>query len=220
MATRKTAAKKAAKKTTNQQAAAKRTAKKSVKADTTPTADQTDASRTAAARVTVGDSTLTDVSKFGTSDTETQKAAAGQAQLEATSFTGDAAGAVNLRVSNVQAAVAEQRAVAEQAAKEEQAQAVVASDNAAAVMNDLQAPLRAPTTNSTQKVHGVNEVGIHPDVTSPTNLMGAQEPALPGTGVADPRDLAPGQDMSPSPPVSSSNILPQPDKPGSRFSKL
>ena len=41
----------------------------------------------------------------------------------------------------------------------------------------------------------------------------------PGTGVADPRDLAPGQDLSPCPPGGVS-IAPQPNKEGSLFSKI
>ena len=52
--------------------------------------------------------------------------------------------------------------------------------------------------------------GIHPDVTSPTTGPVVN---VPGTGVAKLSELAPGQSLAPSPPISSSNILPQPDKP-------
>lgn len=209
MATRKPAAKSATKKTTakksatNQSAAKQRTAAK---------AQET------AARATG----QTDLQKFGDADTETQKAASVAAQAQVTSFSTSAQqGAVDQRVDAVQQAVAERDKILREAKQDEEKAAVVDQQNAADLMTSLQAPLRAPTTNATgPKAHGVNDVGVHPDVTSPTNLMAAQTPALPGTGVADPRDLAPGQDMSPSPPVSSSNILPQPDKAGTGFSKL
>lgn len=50
--------------------------------------------------------------------------------------------------------------------------------------------------------------GIHPDVTSLTT----NEVPL-SDGVARLEDLAPGQSLEPSPAASSSNILPQPEKP-------
>jgi hypothetical protein len=206
MATRKTAAKPATKKSTakaNQQAAKQRTTQKA-KASESNVIGQTD------------------LQKFGDADEQTQKAAAGAAQLEVTGFsTSDQRSAVSTRVGAVERACAERDRILQQAQREQEKAAHVDEQNVAAVMNDLQAPPRAPATNATgPKAHGVNEVGIHPDVTSPTNLYAAETPALPGTGVADPRDLAPGQDMSPSPPVSSSNILPLPDKAGTPFSKL
>lgn len=62
--------------------------------------------------------------------------------------------------------------------------------------------------------------GIHPDVTSATSTPpGDVAEHTPGTGVADPRDLAPGQDLSPCPPGGLS-IAAQPDKPGTNFSRL
>lgn len=211
MATRKTAAKSATKKSTAKKAA---TNQQAAKQRTSAAAKQQESQARATGK--------TDLQKFGDADTETQKAAAGAAQLEVTGFTtSEQQGAVNQRVSSVEQAVAERDRILREAQKEEQQAAVVEQQNSVDLMSNLQAPLRAPSTNPTgPKAHGVNEVGVHPDVTSPTNLMAAQTPALPGTGVADPRDLAPGQDMSPSPPVSSSNILPQPDKAGTGFSKL
>ena len=208
MATRKNAAKTATKKSAD-----KATNQKAAKQRTTAAAKQK-----AQARATGN----TDVQKFGNADTETQKAAAGAVQITSASFsTPEQKAAVSNRQSAVEKALAERDQILQQAQKEEASQAVVEQQNVADVMTELQAPLRAPSTNPTgPKAHGVNEVGVHPDVTSPTNLYAAQTPALPGTGVADPRDLAPGQGMSPSPPVSSSNILPQPDKPGTGFSKL
>lgn len=160
---------------------------------------------------------------YGNANTETQKAAAGYAQTDMdTGRVADPAlgQSVQARQSRIQQAVAEQRRVAEEAANEVREADKAAVETHEAVMNNLEAPLRAPTTNAMQAPREPGQVGVHPDVTSPTNLMAAEQPALPGTGVADPRDLAPGQDMSPSPPVSSSNILPQPDKPGTPFSKL
>ena len=196
----KSAAKTAAEKkaASNQKAAAKRTASKA--------AASTDAS-----------------AAYGTANTETQKAAAGYAQTgQSTKLAADPslAGAVQSRESRIRAAVAEQQSVGKQSAEEVRRADEAAAEQHEHVMNELEAPLRAPTTNAMQAPREPGQVGIHPDVTSPTNLMAAENPALPGTGVADPRDLAPGQDMSPSPPVSSSNILPLPDKPGTHFSKL
>lgn len=161
----------------------------------------------------------TDVDKFGTSDTETQKAASVAAARTAP-VTGTYGDAVGSRQDAISKALSERETIIKQAAKEVPAQADAEAANTTALMNDLEAPLKAPVTNPLQKPLQVTDVGIHPDVTSPVNLFAAQAPALPGTGVADPRDLAPGQDMSPSPPVSSSNILPNPDKPGTNFSRL
>jgi len=82
------------------------------------------------------------------------------------------------------------------------------------------ATLRAPLDNPMQKPAAeAAPPGIHPDVTSPTSGSPG-EVKIPGTGVADIRDLAPGQSLAPSPPVSSSNIVPTPNKPGSPFAQL
>ena len=188
----------------NQKAAAKRTSNKSA---TTAKADEaTDAS-----------------AAYGDANTETQKAAAGYAQSgHDPSAVADPSlqKSVQVRLSRQEEAVAEQQRVAKEAAEQARKAQAAEAEQTTHVMNELEAPLRAPTDNAMQKPAAPAQVGVHPDVTSPTNLMAAETPALPGTGVADPRDLAPGQDMSPSPPVSSSNILPQPDKPGTPFSKL
>lgn len=188
----------------NQKAAAKRTSTKAA------TAEQVNADTDASAA-------------YGNANTETQKAAAGFAQSgHDPSAVADPSlrKSVQVRLSRQEEAVAEQRRVAEEAAKQVREQQGAEAESTTHVMNELEAPLRAPTDNAYQKPAAPAQVGVHPDVTSPTNLMASEVPALPGTGVADPRDLAPGQDMSPSPPVSSSNILPQPDKPGTPFSKL
>lgn len=82
------------------------------------------------------------------------------------------------------------------------------------------ATLRAPLDNAMQKPAGdAAPPGIHPDVTSPTTAAPG-DVKIPGTGVADIRDLAPGQSLAPSPPVSSSNIVPTPNKPGTPFAQL
>ena len=49
---------------------------------------------------------------------------------------------------------------------------------------------------------------VHPDVTS----LGGPKAVL-GNGIAKHEDLAPGQSLEPSPPASSSNILPQEENP-------
>lgn len=125
--------------------------------------------------------------------------------------------AVALRSAQAAALVAnEQAAVA-------QAQAETAESVApASVQTPGQMGLRAPMSNAMQHRSDVaTPAGIHPDVTSPTTgPIGQVAKQIPGTGVAEITDLAPGQDLSPSPPISSSNILPQPNKPGSLFSKL
>jgi hypothetical protein len=219
MATRKTTAKKAA--ATNQKAAAKRTAAKQEPKDNPVSNETTRAATTSEqadhARVTSGE---TDVQRFGDADTETQKSAAGTAQLAYATGQSGSTDASTQRLSAVEQAVAERDKIVQQAADEAKRAEQVESANVAEVMTDLQSAPKAPVTNAMQQPLAVADVGIHPDVTSPTNLYAMQNPALPGTGVADPRDLAPGQDMSPSPPISSSNILPTPTKPGTPFSKL
>lgn len=182
-----------------------------------------EANQKAAAKRTSNKSTTDASAAYGDANTETQKAAAGYAQSgHDPSAVADPSlrKSVETRQSRQQQAVAEQQRVAKEAAEQARKAQAVEAEQTTHVMNELDAPLRAPTDNAMQKPAAPAQVGVHPDVTSPTNLMAAETPALPGTGVADPRDLAPGQDMSPSPPVSSSNILPQPDKPGTPFSKL
>lgn len=63
-------------------------------------------------------------------------------------------------------------------------------------------------------------VPVTEDTVSPVG-PGPARPAnrVPGTGVADPKDLAPGQDLRPSPPGGVS-ITPLPDKPGTKYSAL
>lgn len=62
--------------------------------------------------------------------------------------------------------------------------------------------------------------GIDADVTSPVAVgVGALPDHMPGTGVADPKDLAPGQSLEPSPPGGVA-IAPLPNKPGTLYSKL
>lgn len=147
--------------------------------------------------------------------------------------TGGNTGAVNTQVQAYASDI--DRAVA---LREAQARALVATEQAQLAQAELErlqstSPamgtptpgeqgLRAPMDNAMQKRNDIaHPTGIHPDVTSPTTgPIGQVAQNIPGTGVADIRDLAPGQDLSPSPPVSSSNILPQPNKPGSLFSKL
>ena len=53
----------------------------------------------------------------------------------------------------------------------------------------------------------------------PEGVHRVPDTPVPGSGVADPRDLAPGQDLSPSPPYGV-NITPQPNKAGSVYSEL
>lgn len=149
-------------------------------------------------------------------DIGTQKAASVEQQL-ATPPDSHLGTVTAQRVSVVEQAMA-QRAQdltqmqrdAEKAAASEQA---VQAANAG-LTGEMAATPRVPVAP------GKDPAGIHPDVTSPTSATPAVDLPVPGTGVADPRDLAPGQDLTPSPPMSSSNILPQPNKPGSVYSKL
>lgn len=136
---------------------------------------------------------------------------------------------VTSRVSDIDKAVQLREAQARAlAANEAAALAQAEVDRLASVSPQAGTPtpgqmgLRAPMDNAMQKRNDIaHPTGISPDVTSPTTgPIGQVAANIPGTGVADIRDLAPGQDLSPSPPVSSSNILPQPNKAGSLYSKL
>lgn len=125
--------------------------------------------------------------------------------------------AVRERQDAIARAVQDREAAARRAAgRVAQVEADAAAQRVALASTDVKEVLRAPLDNPTQR--RVAPAGIHPDVTSSTSH--ALDMPVPGTGVAELTDLAPGQDLSPSPPVSSSNILPQPDKPGSLYSKL
>lgn len=84
---------------------------------------------------------------------------------------------------------------------ERDAQAVQAADGTLRVPDGPDAVIVAPASPAAQ--------GVSPDVTSPVDLSA---PVL-GSGVAKLHELAPGQSLAPSPPISSSNILPQPEKP-------
>ena len=130
--------------------------------------------------------------------------------------TGDIQSATSRQISRAEAAVAERNRIAaakqaefdENARREEQTRV----DRVNAERADSGA-LRAP-------VDPAKAQGISPDVTSAVNVTSLGELPVPGTGVAHPDDLAPGQSMAPSPPQSSSNIVPNPDKPGTHFSKM
>lgn len=159
-----------------------------------------------------------DVSVLGNADVETQKAAAVAASVQA----GDPQlqWAVDPRASAVQQALADRdRLLQEGETRRRQAERA-RQETTQRIMRDLQPEPRAPLDNPTRRPDDPQQVGVSPDVTSPTSLMHHDEPRLPGTGVADPRDLAPGQSMAPSPPISSSNIVPTPLKPGTHFSKI
>lgn len=124
--------------------------------------------------------------------------------------------AVALREAQATALAAQQAARDAQAEVERLQNAGVGVDPAAPGV----AVMRAPLDNPMQKPAGdAAPPGIHPDVTSPTSGSPG-EVRIPGTGVADIRDLAPGQSLAPSPPVSSSNIVPTPNKPGTPFAQL
>ena len=124
--------------------------------------------------------------------------------------------AVALREAQAQALEAQQRARDAQKEVERLQNAGVGVDP----REPGYATLRAPLDNPMQKPAAeVAPPGIHPDVTSPTSGSPG-EVKIPGTGVADIRDLAPGQSLAPSPPVSSSNIVPTPNKPGTPFAQL
>jgi hypothetical protein len=134
---------------------------------------------------------------------------------------------INNAVSQVNEAVQlrEQQAQALQNQQQARdAQAEVERLQNAGVGVDPRAPgyaaLRAPLDNPMQKpAADAAAPGISPDVTSPTSGSPG-DVRIPGTGVADVRDLAPGQSLAPSPPVSSSNIVPTPNKPGTPFAQL
>lgn len=219
MATKKTAAKKAAK-TTNQKAAAKRTANKSAapaaEAGTARGAPVSAAGASTRASADPG----TDVGTFGTADLETQKAASVAAQAQYVPNDNNLTPSVGLRLDAVQQAVSERDRLVREGENRRRTHEEVVTQNQSGIMNDLQSSPKAPFDNPLQKPIEPGQTGIHPDVTSPTNAMADEQPRLPGTGVADPRDLAPGQDLSPSPPVSSSNIVPTPLKEGTNFSKV
>lgn len=137
------------------------------------------------------------------------------------------ASAVQQKISQVDEAVALREAQAQALQKQQEArdaQREVERLQNAGVGVDPAAPgyavLRAPLDNPMQKPAGdAAPPGIHPDVTSPTSGSPG-DVKIPGSGVADIRDLAPGQSLAPSPPVSSSNIVPTPNKPGSPFAQL
>lgn len=78
-------------------------------------------------------------------------------------------------------------------------------------------PLRVPAGPDDAAAPTVDEQGNEILPTPPAAVAAPHGP--PGTGVADPADLAPGQSLEPSPP-GGVNIAPLPDKPGSVFSKL
>jgi type II secretory pathway pseudopilin PulG len=124
--------------------------------------------------------------------------------------------AVQLREAQAQALAAQQQARDAQAEVERLHNAGVGVDPT----QPGYAQLRAPLDNPMQKPAADSApAGISPDVTSPTSGS-VGEVKIPGTGVADIRDLAPGQSLAPSPPVSSSNIVPTPNKPGTPFAQL
>lgn len=146
---------------------------------------------------------------------ETHQAAAGMAQMETTG-SDPVVAATNERVDAINRAVearnAEAKRLQDEAAKNAEGHEAMRVDN-------LSVPLGSPGAeeNALRVPAGVakpaapyNPQGIHPDVTSPVTGPAVN---VPGTGVAKLSDLAPGQSLAPSPPISSSNILPQPDKP-------
>jgi hypothetical protein len=126
--------------------------------------------------------------------------------------------AVSQRQQAIQKAVADRSAAARRAAEQVPQMEAAEQAQLTSVANSTEGVPRAPLDNPTRKPLIDPPAGIHPDVTSSTSH--ALDMPVPGTGVAEITDLAPGQDISPSPPISSSNILPQPNKPGSLYSKL
>ena len=149
-------------------------------------------------------------------DLETQKAASVEQQL-ATPIDSTLGTVVQQRVGLVEQAMAQRAGDLSQMHAEADKAAKAEADTHAAnagLSGELAQTPRVPVAP------GKDPQGIHPDVTSPTSAAPAVDVKIPGTGVADPRDLAPGQDLTPSPPMSSSNILPQPNKPGSVYSRL
>lgn len=146
---------------------------------------------------------------------ETHNAAAGMAQLETagsdavTAATGERVDAIN---AAVEARNAEAKRLQDQNAKEAEGLEANRVDNAAVPLGSAGADenaLRVPA-GVAKPAAPYNPQGIHPDVTSPVTGPVVN---VPGTGVAKLSELAPGQSLAPSPPISSSNILPQPDKP-------
>lgn len=213
MATRKTAAKKATTKT-NQQAARQRT---------TAASKATSAEAAVPPSPVVTGPTLSDapmpLHQAAAALTSVQAVTAGQPQVQqlVSQRLSDVEQAVALRAQQAQAHSRAAQLRAEAAELERQANVSPAAD---APVMQLAAAMRAPMTNPTQKPVAVEGAGISPDVTSPISAPGANGWEVPGTGVAELTDLAPGQDLSPSPPISSSNIAPLPNKPGSLYSKL
>ncbi len=172
--------------------------------------------QTAAKRRTAKKSAVQPALTLQAADLQTQKAASVEQQL-ATPIDSTLGTVVQQRVGLVEQAMAQRAGDLSQmqaeAARAEQAQAQEHRINAGV------APAGVASTPRVPVAPDKDPAGIHPDVTSPTTAVPG-EVRVPGTGVADPRDLAPGQDLTPSPPMSSSNILPTPNKPGSLYAKL
>lgn len=193
-------------------------------------AAQARASETAAAVVSVPESPIVANRTLADAPIETLNAASVMAGRMATSGNTDVVNQqVQSYVSDIDQAVALRNAQAKALVAKEQAELAQGEVDrlqsispAAGTPTPGEQGLRAPMSNAMQKRNDIaHPTGISPDVTSPTTgPVGQVAQNIPGTGVADITDLAPGQDLSPSPPVSSSNILPQPNKPGSLFSKL
>jgi hypothetical protein len=236
-APRKTAAKQAGKpattnvqKATPNQDAEERDSIPQVSQEDALAAAQRTAATTAAAVTSVPDSPVVQNRTLADAPIEVLNAASVMAGRMATSGNTDPVNQqVQAYVSDIDQAVALRAAQAKALAATEQAQLAQAEvERLQSVSPPAGTPtpgeqgLRAPMDNAMQKRNDIaHPTGISPDVTSPTTgPVGQVARNIPGTGVADIRDLAPGQDLSPSPPVSSSNILPQPNKPGSVFSKL
>lgn len=145
------------------------------------------------------------------------QAAAGAAQL-ATGQRGNTtlADATGERMSAIDAAVKarsdEARRIQDQNAKAAEGEEAMRVENQSVPLDSMgaaEAEMRVPAGVAKAAVT-YEAQGISPDVTSPTTGPVVH---VPGTGVAKLSELAPGQSLAPSPPISSSNILPQPDKP-------
>lgn len=216
MATRKATTKKSA----NQTAAKQRVTAAQKQADADATARNT-AANISADNVPAPESVRAPTAQerpftLAAADLQTQKAASVEQQL-ATPADSHLGSVTAQRVSVVEQAMAQRASDISDMQKE--ADAAAESEQAVQAVNagiseDLAQTPRVPVAP------GKDPQGVHPDVTSPTSATPAVDVKIPGTGVADPRDLAPGQDLTPSPPMSSSNILPQPNKPGSVYSRL
>lgn len=148
---------------------------------------------------------------------EVHQAAAGNAQGLAAPYAADGVvAATNERVDAIHAAVqarnAEALEMTEKNAKAAEGHEAQRVENVSVPLDSAgakEAALRVP--EGLQKpAAAYAPQGISPDVTSPVTGPVVQ---VPGTGVAKLSELAPGQSLAPSPPISSSNILPQPDKP-------